>query len=92
MQNAVRTLEARYAIKFYVKLSKSATEMCEMLQTAYGLICMSLASDFRRQKKFIDGREDVRDDKRCGRETMWAWTSEVVGNIAIFDMKIAMCF
>ena len=31
------TLEERYAIKFYFKLGKNATEVYGMLQTAFGI-------------------------------------------------------
>ena len=61
------TLEERYAIKFYFKLGKKATEMYGMLQTAFGASCMNRASVFERHKRFKEGRESVRDDERCGR-------------------------
>ena len=38
-----------------------------MLQTAFGASCMNHASVFERHKRFKEGRESVRDDKRCGR-------------------------
>ncbi len=37
------TLEERYAIKFYFKLGKNATETYESLQTAFGAYCMNRA-------------------------------------------------
>ena len=37
------TLEERYAIKFYFKLGKNATETYGMLQTAFGASCMNRA-------------------------------------------------
>ena len=61
------TLEERYAIKFYFKLGKNATETYGMFQTAFGLSCMNRASDFEWNKRFKGGRESVRDDERCGR-------------------------
>ena len=61
------TLEERYAIKLCFKLGKNATEMYGMLQTAFGLSCMNWASVFEWRKRFIEGRESVRDDERCGR-------------------------
>ena len=39
-------LEEQYAIKFYFKLVKNATETCGMLQTAFGASCMNRASVF----------------------------------------------
>ena len=61
------TLEERYAIKFYFKLGKNATETYGMLQTAFRPSCMNRASVFEWLKWFKEGRESVRDDERCGR-------------------------
>ena len=61
------TLEERYAIKFCFKLWKNATETYGMLQTAFGVSCMNRASVFELHKRFKEGRESVRDDKRRGR-------------------------
>ena len=38
-----------------------------MLQTPFGASCMNRASVFEWHKRFKEGRESVRDDKRCGR-------------------------
>ena len=38
-----------------------------MLQTAFGASCMSQASVFEWHKRFKEGRESMRDDKRCRR-------------------------
>ena len=61
------TLEEQYAIKFCFKLGRNATETYGMLQTAFGASCMNWASVFEWHKRFKEGREFVRDDKRCGR-------------------------
>ena len=62
------TLEEQYAIKFCFKLvNNDATEAYGMLQTAFGASCMNRASVFRWHKRLKEGRESVRDDKRCGR-------------------------
>ena len=61
-------LEGRYAIKFCVKLGKNAAETFDMIKTAYGETFMSRATVFRWHKKFQDGRDEVRDEERCGRE------------------------
>ena len=66
-KNAIWTLEEWYAIKFCFKLGKNTTEMHGMLQTAFGASYMNRASVFEWQKRFKEGRESVRDDKRCGR-------------------------
>ena len=39
-----------------------------MIKTAYGETFMSRATVFRWHKKFQEGREEVRDEERCGRE------------------------
>ena len=59
-------LEERYTIKLCFKLGKNATETYGILQTAFRPSCMNRASVFEWQKRFKEGRESVRDDKRCG--------------------------
>ena len=61
------TLEERYAIKFYFKLGKNATETYGMLQTAFRPSCINRALVFEWHKRFKEGMESVRDDERCGR-------------------------
>ncbi len=61
------TLEERYAIKFCFKLGKNATETYGMLQTAFRPSCINRTSVFESQKRFKEGRQSVRDYKRCGR-------------------------
>ena len=61
------TLEERYGIKLCFKLGKNATETYGMLQTAFGESCMNQASVFEWHKRFKEGRESRRDDKRYGR-------------------------
>ena len=62
------TLEERYAIKFCFKLGKNdATETYGMLQTAFRPSCMNRASVFEWHKRFKEGTESVRDDKRYRR-------------------------
>ena len=63
-KNVIWTLEERYAIKFYSKLGKDATETYGMLQTAFGASCMNGASAFEWHKRFKEGKESVRDDER----------------------------
>ena len=65
------TLEELYAIKFCFKLEKNAIETYGMLQIAFRPSCMNRASVFEWHKRFKEGRESVRDDKRCG------WSKEV---------------
>ena len=77
------TLEERYAIKFCFKLGKTATETYGMLQTAYGPSWMNRSSVFQWHKRFKEGRESVRDDKRCGRSRE-VRTSKMIGQINDF--------
>ena len=46
------TLEERYAIKFFLKLGKNATETYGMFQTAFRPSCMNWASVFELHKTF----------------------------------------
>ena len=70
--------EERYAIKFYFKHRKNATETYGMLQTAFRPSCMSRALVFKWHKRFKWGRESVRDDERCGRSKE-VNTQELIG-------------
>ena len=80
------TLEEWYAIKFCFKLGKNATEMFGMLQTAFRPSCMNWASVFEWHKRFKEGRESVRDYKRCGRSKK-VRTPELIGQIKNFMDK-----
>ncbi|KAJ8961461.1 hypothetical protein NQ318_014709 [Aromia moschata] len=61
-----RSLEQRMAIKFCVKLAKSAAETIPILKKAFGVDCLSDRQIFRWHKAFAEGREDVNDEKRAG--------------------------
>ena len=80
------TLEERYAIKFCFKLGKNATETYRILQTVFWPSCMNRASVFEWHKRFKEGRESVRDDKRCGRSKE-VNTPELIGQIKNFMDK-----
>ena len=91
------TLEERYAIKFCFKLGKNATETYGMLQATFGASCVNRASVFVWHKRFKEGRESVRDDKRCG-GSKEVRTPELIGQIknfmdtetisALFDVSV----
>ena len=72
------TSEEQYAIKFYFKFGKNATEMYEMLQTAFQPSCMNRVSVFEWHKRFKEGRESVRDDEKYGRSKEVS-TPELIG-------------
>ena len=57
-----------------------------MLQTAFGASCMNRASVFEWHKRFKEGRESVRDDKRCERRKE-VRTPELIGQIKNFMDK-----
>ena len=79
-------LEELYAIKFWFKLGKNATETYGILQTAFGASCMNRASVFEWHKRFKEGRESVRDDERC-RRSKEVRTPELIGQIKNFMDK-----
>ena len=60
-------IEQRYAIKFCVKLNKSATDTFASLTEAYGDATLSRTMVFKWHKAFKDGRGNVEDDPRSGR-------------------------
>ena len=80
------TLEERYAIKFCFKLGKNVIETYGMLQTAFGASCMNRASVLEWHKRFKEGREDVREDERCGRSKE-VRIPELIGQIKNFMDK-----
>ena len=51
------TFEERYAIKFFFKLGKNATETYGMLQTDFKPFCMNRASVSKWHKRFKEGKE-----------------------------------
>jgi transposase len=60
-------VERRVAIKFSSKVDFSATKTVELIQKAYGDAALSRTTIFEWHKRFREGRESVKDDKRCGR-------------------------
>ena len=80
------TLEERYAIKFCFNLGKNATETIGITQTTFGASCMNWVSVSEWHKRFKEGRESVRDDKRCGRSKE-VGTPELIGQIKNFMDK-----
>jgi hypothetical protein len=60
-------IEQWYAIKFYVKLNKSATETFVSLTEAYGDATISRTMVFKWHKAFKEGRETVEDEPHSGR-------------------------
>ena len=83
------TLEERYAIKFYFKLGKNATETYGMLQSAFGASCMNRASVLEWHKRFKEGTESVRDDERCGRSKE-VNRPELVGQTVRLRVRVTM--
>jgi len=60
-------IEQRYAIKFCVKLNKSATETFASLTKAYGDANLSRTMVFKWHKAFREGQENVDDDPHSRR-------------------------
>ena len=61
------TIEQRINIKFCVKLGKTKIETLKMLRDVYGDSSMSRTRVFEWHKRFVEGREDVKDDLKSGR-------------------------
>ena len=81
------TLEERYAIKFFFKLGKNATETYGILQTAFRPSCINRASVFEWHKRFKEGRESVRDDERC-RRSKEVNTPELIGQTVRVRVRV----
>jgi len=73
-----RTIEQRYAIKFCVRLGKTAIETLAWLKEAYGDDTLSRAQVCRWYSDFAKGRETVEDIQRSGRPS----TSTTEQNVA----------
>ena len=84
------TLEERYAIKFYFKLGKNATETYGIPLTAFRPSCMNRASSFEWHKRSKEGRESVRDDERFGRSKE-VRTPKLIGQIKNSSIRIVVC-
>ncbi|UYV61680.1 hypothetical protein LAZ67_1005891 [Cordylochernes scorpioides] len=78
-----RSLEQRYAIKFCVRLGRNATETFQMLQKAFKDDCISRSQSGKWHKAFKEGREEVADEPRSGRQTT-ARTDENVDRVLEF--------
>lgn len=59
--------EQRVAVKFCVKLGKSASETFNMLNVAYGDIAMKRATCFKWHERFKGSRQSIEDEERSGR-------------------------
>ena len=77
------TLEERYAIKFYLKLGKNATETYGMLQTAFRPTCMNRAWVFEWYKRLKEARESGNDDERYG-------SSKEVNTLELIDQGVSL--
>ena len=62
-----RNLEQRCAIKFCVQFNENATETYEKLRRSYRGHAVARTQVFRWYKAFLDSRERVEDESRCGR-------------------------
>jgi hypothetical protein len=56
-------MDQRAAIKFCVKLKKTATETFEMLKSEYGEEFLSRTNVFEWHKRFKEGPESLQDDE-----------------------------
>ena len=63
-------IKQRYAIKFCVKLNKSATEAFASLTKAYGDATLSRTMVSKWHNAFKEARENVEDDPRSGRRIL----------------------
>ena len=60
-----------------------------MLQTAFGVSCMNPASVFEWHKRFKEGKDSVRDDKKCGRSKE-VITPELIGQRVRVRVRVTM--
>ncbi|KAJ8946179.1 hypothetical protein NQ318_001691 [Aromia moschata] len=81
------------AIKFCVKLEKSAAETIPNLKEAFGVDCLSDRQIFRWHKAFAEGREDVNDENRAGRPSTSSSDDNVkrVRDLLNTDHRLSVC-
>jgi len=80
-----RSLEQRYAIKFWVKLGKSGFKTLQLLRTAYGDAVLSSAQVLRWHKAFKDGRKSVEDEQSTRRPSTSSIENSMVRVKAVLD-------
>jgi len=87
-----KNIEQRYAIKFCVKLNKSATETFASLTEAYGDATLSRPMVFKWHKAFKESRENVEDDSRSGRPISLTNDEnvEVVPAVMVKDRRLSV--
>ena len=60
-----------------------------MLQTTFGASCRNRASVFVWHKRFMEARESVRDDERCGRSKE-VNTPQLIGQRIRLRVRVTM--
>ena len=82
----------RYAIKFCVKLNKSDTDRFASLTEAYGDVTLLRTMVFKWHKALQEGRENVEDDPRSGRQISPtnAQNVEVVRPLMVKDCQLSV--
>ena len=77
-------VKQRINMKFLVRLGETPTEALKLFQEVYGDDTMSRTRLFERYRKFKEGREEVEDDHRSGRQS----TSRTDKNLRRLRQKV----
>jgi len=85
-------IEQWYAIKFCVKLNKSATETFASLTEAYGNATLSRTMVFKWHEAFREERENFEDDPCSGRPILSTYDQnmEVVQAVMAKDHRLSV--
>lgn len=67
----VEKMEQRICIKFCFKNGIKCSTVLEMLNVAFGEYSMNKTCVYKWYKRFQEGREDVEDDERIGRPSIY---------------------
>jgi hypothetical protein len=62
-------MEQRANIKFCFKMGKTATETFQLIKQPYGDNALSHARVFQWYARYLEGSENLKDDKHSGRPT-----------------------
>ena len=78
------SIAQRINLKFLVRLGKTPTEAFKLLQKVYEDTTMSRTRIFECHRKFREGRENMKDDPRSGRQTV-SRTNENVERVTLCE-------
>ena len=84
-------VEQRVNVKFCVKLGKCTTETYDMLKYVYGDECLFRTQVFEWFKSFKKRREEIGEDQRPGRPSMYRIGQCKQGRLRMWQSAVLAC-